>query len=131
MDAGPPGALPNGRQDRFRREWMLGQLHPEGFSASSIVEMMEAVFVLYQWEGHRRRYCCEACGQRARRKAMRMKTPSLPVLPPRRHFGFLPSGQAHRQRLHRVVQWQVSGGMLERALVHEPRRRAAKMRGLA
>src|SRR6266516_4848892 len=78
MDAGPPGALPNGRQDRFRREWMLGQLHPEGFRASSIVETMEAMFVPYQCEGHRRRYSCEACGPR--RKAMRMKTPSLPSL---------------------------------------------------
>src|SRR6266566_6965898 len=67
-----------GRQDRFRREWMLGQLHPEGFRASSIVETMEAMFVPYQCEGHRRRYSCEACGPR--RKAMRMKTPSLPSL---------------------------------------------------
>src|SRR5205823_11192730 len=32
------------------------------------------LFVPYQWSGHRRRYCCDACGQRARRKARRMKT---------------------------------------------------------
>jgi len=33
--------------------------------------------------------------------------------------------------LHRVVQWQIPSGMSERAFVHEPRRCAAKMRGLA
>jgi hypothetical protein len=31
------------------------------------------LFVPYLWLGHRRRYCCEACGKRARRKARRMK----------------------------------------------------------
>jgi hypothetical protein len=31
----------------------------------------------------------------------------------------------------RVVQWKVPGRLLERTLVHEPRRRAAKMRALA
>src|SRR5262245_51953665 len=40
-------------------------------------------------------------------------------------------GEADRQRLHRVVQRQIPRRMLERALVHEPRRCAAKMRGLA
>jgi putative transposase len=43
----------------------------------------------------------------------------------------LPAGQTDRQRLHRVVQRQVPRRVLECALVHEPRRRAAKMRGLA
>jgi ribosomal protein S27E len=37
------------------------------------------LFVPYQWNGHRRRYCCEACGKRARRKANRMKTHLCPV----------------------------------------------------
>jgi putative transposase len=43
----------------------------------------------------------------------------------------LPAREANRQCLHRIVQRQVPDGMLERALVHEPRRRPAKMRGLA
>jgi hypothetical protein len=32
------------------------------------------LFVPYQWKAHRRRYCCEACGKRARRKVRRLKT---------------------------------------------------------
>jgi len=52
-------------------------------------------------------------------------------IPARRHAGLLSSRQANRQRLHRVLQRQVPSGVLECALVHEPRRYAAKMRGLA
>ena len=32
------------------------------------------LFVPYQGKAHRRRYCCEACGARARRKIRRLKT---------------------------------------------------------
>ena len=52
-------------------------------------------------------------------------------VPARRHARLLPAGQTDRQRLHRVVQRQVPRRVLECALVHEARRRAAKMRGLA
>ncbi len=44
------------------------------------------LFVPYQWNAHRRRYCCDDCGERARhkarrisRKAGRMKTHVCPV----------------------------------------------------
>ena len=52
-------------------------------------------------------------------------------VPTRRHARLLPARQADRQCLHRIVQRQVPRRMPERALVHEPRRCAAKMRGLA
>ena len=52
-------------------------------------------------------------------------------LPTRCHTRLLTARQADRQRLHRVLQRQVPSGMPERALVHEPRRCAPKMRGLA
>ena len=38
---------------------------------------------------------------------------------------------ANRQRLHRKLERQVPGGMLEHPLVPQPRRGAGKMRGLA
>ena len=47
------------------------------------------------------------------------------------HARLLTARQANRQCLHRILQRQVPSGMPERALVHEPRRRAPKMRGLA
>lgn len=40
-------------------------------------------------------------------------------------------GKPRGQRIHRVLQRQVPGGMPEPTLVHEPRRRGPKMRGLA
>jgi len=52
-------------------------------------------------------------------------------LPARCHTRLLATGKADRQCLHRVIQWQIPRRMLKRALVHEPRRCAAKMRGLA
>lgn len=45
--------------------------------------------------------------------------------------GLLTTREANRQRLHRESERQVSRGMPERQLVHEPRRGSAKMRGLA
>jgi transposase InsO family protein len=47
------------------------------------------------------------------------------------HARLLATRKADRQRVHRVLQWQVPGRVPERTLVHEPRRRAPKMRGLA
>src|SRR6266536_257970 len=40
---------------------------------------LRTFFVPYQWKAYRRRYCCDACGQRARRKAARMKTHRCPA----------------------------------------------------
>jgi hypothetical protein len=41
-------------------------------------------------------------------------------LPEGRHARLLTAWQAHRQRVHRVVQREVPGGMPKRPLVHEP-----------
>ena len=49
----------------------------------------------------------------------------------RRHARLLPSRQADRQRLHRVVQRQAQSGVPIGALVHEPGRCEGEMRGLA
>ena len=68
-----------------------------------------------------------------RRPGQRVRLPrSRPVgLPAWRHARLLSAGKADGQRLHRILQRQVPSGMPERALVHEPRRRARKDGGLA
>jgi hypothetical protein len=43
----------------------------------------------------------------------------------------LAARKADRQRVHRIIQRQVPSRVSQRALVHEPRRCAPKMRGLA
>ena len=52
-------------------------------------------------------------------------------LPARRHTRLLPAGKAHRQRVHRSLQWTFSSRMSERALVPKPCRRPGKVGGLA
>lgn len=49
----------------------------------------------------------------------------------RRHIGLLPTGETHRQRLHRGVQQQATRGVPERSLVHGPCGCARKVGGLA
>ena len=48
-----------------------------------------------------------------------------------RHVGLLPARQAHRQRVHRSVQWTLPSGVSERPLVPEPCRCSEKIGGLA
>ena len=52
------------------------------------------------------------------------------IVAARCHARLTTAGEANRQCLHRVVEWQVPRRVVERTVVHEPRRRAAKMRTL-